>query len=156
MCKEINSEVIKDVSTNSSIYEPFTLAELVDVAVYSRNACKQLPSESEIHKNCSDKEVGQLIIQGARAIRFMAGEAGQPEPEEAQAMYVRFVQLNAELDIATMQSSADTKSCIGTAQSEKKDCQKNCSGTDKKFCGCFWNSFLAKSNCFLKVGVSVP
>lgn len=128
------------------LFGPLELGDVVDIACLSRATCEKLPSEAEIERGCTAEQARPLLIEGSRLLRFMAGEAGQPEPEEVQAALVRFVQVDAMLTIV---GQATAQSCVGQAQSEKKECQKNC---QKRFCGCFWNSFLAKSNCFVQIG----
>ena len=161
MAKESTAEVVATAAfveppLESVLFVPLTMADVVDIGCFSREACAQLPSEDEIDKRCRSKQARPLIVEGARVLRFMAGEAGQPDQDELQAALVRFVQIDALLSIVGTQAGQDGKSCIGQAQSEKKECQSDCKKSDKKFCGCFWNSFLAKSNCFLDVGVNIP
>ena len=92
------------------------------------------------------------IRQGSLVIRQFADcfEAGRLDREEACALYTLLMQSERMLGMAIAGVSAEGQSCIGQAESEKQDCKSAC---PKKFCGCVWNAFLAKSNCFVKINV---
>jgi hypothetical protein len=141
---------VEEPSLPSAVFQPLNVADLVDLAQYSRDTLERLPCEDEILKKCgTSSSAAALIVEGRRLLKVLAGDAGQPDADDAQAVLVRFVQIDATLAVIGNQVQA---SCIGEAQGEKKQCQEDCRGSKKKFCGCLWNSFLAKTNCFISIG----
>ena len=144
---------IAEASSDDGLFSTLSVADQVDISCFARDACGRLPNEDEVARQCRDERASPLIIEGSRLIRFMAGEFGQPEADELHVAYIRFIQVEAML---TVVGSDTQKSCIGEAQDRKKKCQEDCKKSKEKFCGCFWNSFLEKTNCFVSVNVGIP
>ena len=134
---------------SSSLLEPFTLQDVVDVCCFSREAVAKLPNEESLRKHCIDEHALPLLIEGVRILHVLAfsGESDQLDAEEIQINMLRFAQIESILGVETTQ--LEGRSCIATAQAEKKECQNNC---EKRFCGCFWNSFLTKTDCLVNIG----
>ncbi|MGZ2259675.1 hypothetical protein [Roseobacter sp. A03A-229] len=155
--KDIQSTGVAQASappepSEADIFAPLSVAEQVDISCFAREACKSLPGEDEVIRGCKSEVARPLIVEGTRLVRFMAGEFEQPEPDELQAAYVRFIQVDAML---TVVGGAVQGNCINDAQTIKKKCQEDCKKSKKKFCGCFWNSFLAKTDCLVDIGINV-
>lgn len=129
--------------------------DIRDFVRFSEEALPKLVDEKMLEtvptKGPSDEMAKFYIRQGSLVIKHFADcfEAGRMDLEEARALRTLLVQSDRMLGIVLSES----KSCIGEAESDKQKCKHNCG---KKFCGCVWNSFLAKLNCFIKVDVSVP
>ena len=135
----------------ASLLEPFTLRDVVDVSCFSRDAAAKLPDEDRLRKHCNNERELALLIEGSRILRTLAlsDDDAQLDIDEVQILFWRFVQVETMLGVGTTVA----KSCIGEAQAEKKKCKEDCKNSPKKFCGCFWNSFLAKADCFINIGV---
>lgn len=141
------------VQFDTSLLKPFTLQDVVDVACFSRYAVAKLPSEEELCKRCGDQQTLSLLIEGSRVLRVLAlsEDAIQLDAEEVQVQMLRFVQIESILGVVS--SKLEGRSCIGQAQAEKVKCKDDCKKSGKKFCGCFWNSFLAKIDCLVDVEI---
>ena len=118
----------------------------------SRRVLQKLPTEQQIAnreiRNSADRQLQVYIRQGRMAIKKMASDAEKLSPEEASNLYSQLQQSEPSLLTLSNNNIPTAKSCIGTAESEKQGCLENCKGSRKKICGCYWNSFLAKANCF--------
>lgn len=139
MCVDIGYEDIREFARLSEE----ALPKIVD-----EKTLEALP------ERCSSDEMAKFYIrQGSFIIKHFADcfESGGMNLEEACALRTLLVQSDRMLGII-LSESEEGKSCIAQAESDKKECKGNCK---KKFCGCIWNSFLAKTNCFVKVDVSV-
>jgi hypothetical protein len=118
---------------------------------FSEDVLIKLPNEevlSAVPVNSTSDEMAKFYIrQGTLVIKLFSDcfEAGGMDLEEACALRTLLVQSDRMLGIILSEYN-EKKSCIGQAESEKKECKENCK---KKFCGCIWNSFLAKTNCFI-------
>ena len=139
MCIEINYEDIREF------------------ARLSAEALSELPEEQTLREADTtdplDKMALHYVRQGSLVIRQFADcfRAGRLDIEEGCALRTLLVQSDLMLGMALAGSSAEGNSCIGQAEAEKQQCLKE--GCGKKFCGCVWNSFLAKSNCFVSVNI---
>jgi hypothetical protein len=134
--------VIRDISRE----------DLEEMKLISRRVLQKLPTEQQIAnleiRNPADRQLQVYIRQGRMAIKKMASDAEQLSPEEASNLYSQLQQAEQSLLTLSNNNIPAATSCIGTAESEKKGCLETCKGSGKKFCGCYWNSFLAKANCF--------
>lgn len=137
-----DSVVVRDISQE----------DLDEMKLFSKRVLQQLPTEEQIAnmeiRNPADRRLQVYVQQGRMAIEKMASDAEQLSPEEASNLYSQLQQ--AEHSLLTLgNNNTSAESCIGTAEGKKKECIKDCNKSGKKFCGCYWNSFLAKANCFL-------
>ena len=118
----------------------------------SRRVLQKLPTEQQIAnmeiRNPADRQLQVYIRQDRMAIKKMASDAEQLSPEGASNLYSQLQQAEQSLLTLSNNNIPAAKSCIGTAESEKQGCLEKCKGSGKNFCGCYWNSFLAKANCF--------
>ncbi len=127
----------------------------------SKERLDRLPDEDAIARVDTRDPVNALAVayirQGILAIRQFADcfDGGRLSSEEACVLRVSLVQSELMIGALTAGVSAEAGSCVGTCSDEKSECQDGCEQT---FCGCVWDSFLCKSNCFLKVNVggSIP
>ncbi|MCY7386237.1 MAG: hypothetical protein LH628_27460 [Microcoleus sp. CAN_BIN18] len=144
--REKNVDVIRDISRED-------LDEMKEeMKLFSKRVLQHLPTEEQIAnmeiRKPADRQLTVYVRQGRMAIEKMASDAEQLSPEEATNLYSQLQQAERSL-LNLGDNNTPTKSCIGTAEGEKQKCLQDCKGSGKKFCGCYFNSFLAKANCFI-------
>jgi hypothetical protein len=128
-------------------------------AHFSREALPKPPSEERVARiparGALDELAKTYIRMGCLAIRQFADafEAGGMDLEEACVLWSRLVESELMLGqiIAEHAAAGQTgQSCIGQCSSEKKKCKNSC---QQKHCGCTWDAFLCKINCFFTLNI---
>ena len=146
---DISSNIL--LISNRAALREISRKDLEEMKLISRRVLPQLPTEEQIAnlkiKNPSDRQLQVYIRQGRMAIEKLASDAEQLTSEDAMNLYLQLQQAEQKILINGNNNSV-ARSCIGTAENEKKDCKEDCKASKKRFCGCLWNSFLAKVNCF--------
>lgn len=142
-----------ETSVKVSRSEAITRDDIALFNRFSRNTLAKLPTEWQIDHwqldSPSEKRIRHCLHEGRLAM--VALSADDLDAEEATALYTHLVQTDLLLTALGSQSAA-SPSCIGKCTGEKTACKGAC---EQKFCGCTWNSFLCKANCFISVKVDI-
>lgn len=150
-CKQETAEVAQEITgeTTRDVSREITREDVLTFNRFSRKTLAKLPTAWQIETwtldDPSERLIRHYLQQGRLVIESLA--ADNLRVEEAAALYSLLKQ--TDLILAPLGAQA---SGIGTCTAEKDKCKAGCKS---KFCGCTWNSFLCKLNCFFKIVVEL-
>lgn len=119
---------------------------------FSKETLVKLPTEWQINNLQLESSYASVIrfyaLQGRLAIEGLATDPERITINQAVSLYSLLEQTDQLLESFGLVTNAAGNSCIGTCSKEKDECKKNCT---TKYCGCTWNAFLCKLNCFFSI-----
>lgn len=122
---------------------------------YSKETLVKLPTEWQINNLQLDSPYDRVLrfyfLQGRLAIEGLATESEKLTIDRARSLYKLLEQTDQLLDaFGIVIEPATGKSCVGNCSDERDECLANCK---EKFCGCYWDSFTCKLNCFFAIKI---